>query len=97
VAAYVDTDAAGRCLDVRVAVAGATATPFSLPEVTADVRGKPADPTAWKEIADAFRDTIRPISDIRGSAAYRKHVTGELVFRALENASLAGTDGAIKL
>jgi carbon-monoxide dehydrogenase medium subunit len=97
VAAYVDTDVSGRCVDVRVAVAGATATPFTLPEVTGDVRGKPGDRTAWKEIAEAFRDGIRPISDVRGSAAYRKHVTGELVFRALENASTAGTDGATRL
>ncbi len=97
VATYVDTDASGRCVDVRVAVAGATATPFTLPEVTDAFRGKPFDRTAWKEVGAAFSDRIRPISDVRGSAAYRKHVTGELVFRALEMASAEGTNGATRL
>jgi carbon-monoxide dehydrogenase medium subunit len=97
VATYVDRDASGRCTDLRVAVAGATATPFTLPEVTAAVRGKPLDGGVWREVGAAFREQIRPIGDVRGSAAYRKHVTGELVVRALEMASTAGTNGATRL
>ncbi len=91
VAAYLDVDEAGRCTDVRVAVAGATATPFTLPDVTGGCRGAAAHTTTWQDVASAYAATIDPIDDLRGSAAYRKHVTGELVGRALA-AVAAGTD-----
>jgi carbon-monoxide dehydrogenase medium subunit len=97
VAAYLDTDAAGRCTDVRVAVAGATATPFTLAEVTGSLRGEAADGTAWREVGEAFGEAIEPIDDARGSAAYRKHVVGDLVRRALETVSTPGENGACRL
>ncbi len=97
VAAYLDLDSGGRCSDVRVAVAGATSTPFTLPEVTEAVRGSGPDTALWRQVGDAYRDAIAPISDIRGSAVYRKHVVGELVGRALETVGAAGTNGAMRL
>lgn len=97
VAAYVDRDESGRCTDVRVAVAGATATPFVLSEVTAGCRGGPADGTTWSEVAAAYRDGIEPIDDARGSATYRKHVVGRLVRRALDAVSTPGENGAFRL
>jgi len=97
VAAYVDLDDGGRCTDLRIAVAGATSTPFMLPAIDDDCRGKTLDRTAWRELGDEYGQAIQPIGDIRGSTSYRKHVTGELVFRALEMASTTTTNGAMRL
>lgn len=98
VAAHLDVDDAGRCTDVHVAVAGATATPFRLPAATDAVRrAKAADPSTWETVAAAYRDAINPIDDIRGSSAYRKHVTGELVRRALATVATGAANGACRL
>lgn len=97
VAGYLDVDAAGRCRDLRVAVAAATATPFTLPEVTTACRGNVAGAELWNEVAAEFGSAIAPIADGRGSADYRKHVTGELVRRALQMIWVEGTNGATRL
>jgi carbon-monoxide dehydrogenase medium subunit len=97
VAAYLDVDQAGRCTDVRVAIAGATSTPFTLGPVTDACRGAKADRTTWHEIGAAYADAIEPIDDARGTAAYRKHLTGVLVSRALETVSTGGENGARRL
>jgi CO/xanthine dehydrogenase FAD-binding subunit len=83
---------------VRGAVAGATATPFRVPAATDAVRGaKAADPRTWDAVAAAYREAITPIADVRGSARYRKHVTGELVRRALATVSSGAANGACRL
>lgn len=97
VAAYLELDESGRCREVRIAVSGATAAPFTLAEVTSSFRGAPAGSGAWSEIAGAFSEAICPISDGRGSAAYRKHVTGQLIRRALEEVAASGENGARRL
>jgi aerobic carbon-monoxide dehydrogenase medium subunit len=94
VAAYLELDESGRCREVRIAVSGATATPFTLADVTRSFQGAPADSRVWNEIAEAFSKAISPISDGRGSAAYRKHVIGQLVRRALEKVAAGGENGA---
>jgi carbon-monoxide dehydrogenase medium subunit len=97
VAAFLDVDRAGRCTDVRVAVAGATSTPFTLPSVTDSCRGSRPERTAWREVAAAYGAAIAPIDDVRGSSAYRKHLTTVLVERALETVSTSGENGATRL
>jgi carbon-monoxide dehydrogenase medium subunit len=97
VAAYLDVDGSGRCTDVRVAVAGATSTPFTVSSVTDGCRGAKADRTTWNEVGAAYAESIEPIDDARGSAAYRKHLTGVLVSRALETVSASGENGAWRL
>jgi carbon-monoxide dehydrogenase medium subunit len=97
VAAYLDLDDRGRTIAVRVAVAGATATPFALPEVLDDCLGIRSDHNMWQAVGDAYAEEIHPISDARGSAAYRKHVTGVLVSRALDSVSAAGYNTAVRM
>lgn len=97
VAAYLDVDTAGRCRDLRIAVAAATATPFTLPDVTTACQGDVAGEELWNEVAAEFSSAIAPISDGRGSAEYRKQVTGELVRRALRMAWGEGANGAMRL
>lgn len=97
VAAYVDTDGSGRARQVRVAVAGATATPFMMGETMSTLIGSPLDPAACRAVGDAYHDAIEPISDARGSSEYRRLVTGRLVSRALETALSASGSGAFRL
>jgi len=97
IAAYLDVDESGNCTDVRVAVAGATATPFTLPDINTAFAGGRVDVGSWREIAEAYSSTINPIDDARGTATYRKHVVGQLVQRALETASNQQVNGAFRL
>lgn len=97
VAAYLARDEAGRCSDLRIAVAGATATPFVVEHALAACRGRAVDDRTWAEIATAYGDAIQPIDDLRGSAEYRKLVTAELVQRALHQVSAPGQDGAVRI
>lgn len=97
VAGYLDVDTAGHCRDVKVAISGATATPFVLPEMAAACRGSSADEEMCQRIGEAYRDAIEPIDDGRGSADYRKTVTGALVSRALRRLAGGQRDGASRL
>lgn len=97
VAAYLQRDESGRCREIRVAVSGATPTPFALDEVTSGFRGALAGGRVWDEIADAYSEAVRPISDGRGSAEYRKHVIGQLIRRALAEVADDGENGARRL
>lgn len=97
VAAYVDTEESGRPKRVRVAVAGATATPFMLGDIMAILNGSPLDSAACRAIGDAYQDAIEPISDARGSSDYRRRVTGRLVTRALQTALTESGNKAFRL
>ncbi|MEU6334518.1 FAD binding domain-containing protein [Streptomyces cellulosae] len=97
VAAYVDVDRSGRLTEVRVAVSGATSTPFTMPSVTDDCRGAKPDSALWEQVGDAYGTAIEPIDDVRGSADYRKHLTSVLVHRALASVSSSGENGASRL
>lgn len=48
--------------------------------------GKPGSPYLFEQAGDAARRDSSPIDDIRGSAAFRRHLVGPLVQRALQSA-----------
>jgi aerobic carbon-monoxide dehydrogenase medium subunit len=73
----------GTCADVRVCVGAASAVPLRLPEVERSTHERPLDPAAAKRVGDAYAAAIRPISDVRGSAWYRREMVRVLVSRAL--------------
>ncbi len=97
VAAYVGRDDSSRVGQVRVAVAGATATPFMLAEVTSMLDGALLDVDGCRAVGEAYQKEIEPLSDVRGSAAYKRRVTGRLVTRALEAALSSPRNGAFRL
>lgn len=74
VAALVEVDAHGNCIDARIAVGGATETPLRLPEVEATLRDRPIDPAAAAVIGQAYADAAKPLSDMRGSSWYRREM-----------------------
>jgi carbon-monoxide dehydrogenase medium subunit len=72
----------GRTL--RVVVGAVAGRPQLLPEICALAEGRPVDEPLAAEIGRRYAEAIEPISDVRGSAAYRKRVIAIEVRRALE-------------
>jgi xanthine dehydrogenase small subunit len=67
--------------DVRLAFGGMAATPARAAAAEAALRGAPwAEPTIRRAAADLARD-FAPLDDLRGSAAYRLAVAGNLLHR----------------
>ncbi len=87
----------GTCRAVNVQVAGATATPFSVPHALADCVGQAPTDGLWAHVAHAFATEIDPIEDVRGSSAYRRQVTGRLVARTLRGLTQNHQNGATRL
>jgi len=96
VTAMVALDPDGRCAELRVAVGAATATPYRLPEVERMVIGRPMGAEAVEEVAGAYARDVEPLSDLRGSAAYRQRMIRVFVARAVREA-LAGRNGAVRV
>ncbi|MEA2292123.1 MAG: aerobic carbon-monoxide dehydrogenase medium subunit [Solirubrobacteraceae bacterium] len=68
---------------VRVVVGAVSEVPQSFPDVCAQAGGT-LDADSARAIAAGYAERIEPMSDARGSAAYRRRVTQVEVRRALE-------------
>lgn len=68
---------------LNVVVGAAVAVPMRFDEVTEVAIGTDLDESVRREIADRVSEAIDPIEDGRGSAWYRRKVTGVIVRRAL--------------
>ena len=92
VGASVLLDESGATLrSVRVALAAVAPTPLFVPQVGAALVGRSVSDEASLEAAVAEAAQIaqaasRPISDVRGTAAQRKHLSAVLTCRALRKA-----------
>jgi aerobic carbon-monoxide dehydrogenase medium subunit len=69
---------------VRVVVGAVAEVPQHFPDVCAIADGEPLEPALREEIARRYAERIEPMSDPRGSAAYRRRVAAVEVRRALE-------------
>ena len=69
---------------VRVVVGAVAEVPQQFPDVCALADGRALEPALREEIARRYAERIEPLSDARGSAAYRRRVTAVEVGRALE-------------
>jgi carbon-monoxide dehydrogenase medium subunit len=76
----------GMIRSARVALAAVAPTPLLVRSAGEALAGRPADDAAKEAAAQAARDAARPISDMRGTAEYRRHLCGVLTRRALEKA-----------
>lgn len=86
-AAVVTLDPARKIFtDVRIALGGVGATPLRAREAEAVLRGQPVKAEALREAAEKAKRIVDPVSDFRGSAAYKKEMAGVFVRRALEAA-----------
>lgn len=73
-----------RCLKARVAVGSVAPTPMRLFEVEALLEEATLSPKLLAEAQQLASRSVSPISDVRSSADYRRHLGGVLVRRALE-------------
>jgi aerobic carbon-monoxide dehydrogenase medium subunit len=71
---------------VRLALGSVGTTPIRAREAEDALRGQPVKPEALREAAEKAKSAVDPISDFRGSAAYKKEMAGVFVRRALEKA-----------
>ncbi len=87
------TAAEGRIAEARVAVGACSPVAVRLSALEADLAGRPvADLNDLGLVTSAHLAPLSPLSDVRGSAAYRVDAVGTLVRRALL-AALEGRNG----
>ena len=80
------------CEDVRVALGSAGPVPLRAKKVEQAVRGQQLTPDLIASAAELVRDEVDPISDVRGSANYKREMARVWVGRALRSL-LDGSNG----
>lgn len=70
----------------RIAIGAVAPTPLLLSEASAALQGVPATAEGISAAVDEAKKAARPITDMRGSIAQRRHLAGVMVRRALEGA-----------
>lgn len=83
VAALIKTEGK-RCLKARIAAGSVAPTPMRLSEVESLLEGSSLTKKLIAEAKQLASRSVSPITDVRSSAAYRRHLVGVLVKRALE-------------
>lgn len=73
------------CRRARVAAGAVAPTPVALPEVEALLTGETLSADVITRAGELAREGIAPISDIRASADYRRHIVGVLLTRAIKS------------
>ena len=73
-------------VSARIAVGAVAPTPLFVREAGEALAGEPVSDEAIQRAADIVRDAARPISDMRGTAEYRKHLTSVLTRRVVQGA-----------
>jgi aerobic carbon-monoxide dehydrogenase medium subunit len=72
--------------DVRIALGSVGVTPIRATAAEAVLRGQPLKTEAFAEAGEKAKEAVDPVSDFRGSAAYKKDMAAVFVRRALEKA-----------
>jgi len=75
-----------RCTKARLATAGVGPTSIRLRDAEAVLEQKGLTEDAITEAADKAAAQVDPVSDLNGSAEYRRHLTGVLTSRAIAKA-----------
>lgn len=87
VGAAVELSDDGRTIrSARIALAAVAPTPLFVAEAGQALEGKPASDEALAEAAAAAKEAAKPITDMRGTAAQRKHLVEVLTRRVLAGA-----------
>ena len=84
-----------RCADVRIALGAVAPTPVRAKGAEEALRGQAVTPDLIEHAARMAAEDARPISDVRGSADFRRHLVEVLTRRTLtvawDKAKLGGT------
>lgn len=76
----------GNFRSARIALAAVAPTPLFVKEAGEFLAGKPVSDEIIEQAAAIAREAAKPITDMRGTVAYRKHISGVLTKRALRDA-----------
>ena len=76
----------GKFTSARVSLASVAPTPLLVEEAGEALVGQPVSEEAIQKAADLAKAAAKPISDMRGTADYRKHLCDVLTRRALNTA-----------
>ena len=74
----------GTCKDLRVVAGAVSETPQEIASAGTIARGNALSASLIERIADAYSTGIEPLSDLRGSAWYRKQIIRVMARRAME-------------
>ena len=85
IAAVVGTAKDGTCEHVRLALGGVGSTALRARRAEASLAGKALTADTIGAAATLVRDEVDPLSDARGSAHYKREMTGVWLRRALES------------
>jgi len=83
VTAVIELDINNRILKAGIALGSVAATAIRVPEAEKLLIGQVLDESLIKIVAEVAQNTAQPISDVRGSAAYRKVMVKVFTARAL--------------
>ncbi len=96
VGAHVELVDRGRAFGrVSLALGAVAPTPVLAEEAAAWLAGKPVDDASIAAAAELAKQAARPISDMRGPAAFRVHLVGVLAQRALAGAVMRARGGTV--
>jgi carbon-monoxide dehydrogenase medium subunit len=70
----------------RIALSSVAPTPLFLREAGEALAGKPVNDAVMRAAGEGAKSAARPITDMRGTVEYRKHLCAVLTRRALEDA-----------
>lgn len=73
-------------VSARVSLGAVAPTPLFIREAGDALAGRPANEESVAEAARIAQEAAKPISDMRGTAEYRKHISGVLTRRVLNQA-----------
>lgn len=85
----------GSVASASIAVGAAHPFPLALPDADALLTGEP-DETTIRTVARRYGEAAEPISDVRASAAYRRHLVGGFVERILRSLLTARSRGVFE-
>lgn len=81
------------CLSARVALSAVAPTPLYVKEAGDALAGCQLSPETIEAAARIARDAARPIDDMRGTAAQRRHLAGVLTTRVIQAAVIQARKG----
>jgi len=73
----------GLCCGVRVAASSVAPLPLRLTQAEALLEGSRPDPDVLAAAAEAAMEQVRPVTDLRSTAEYRRHLVGVFLKRGV--------------
>jgi carbon-monoxide dehydrogenase medium subunit len=75
-----------KCAEIRIAVGGGLPAPVRLMALEQELTSQTLDAALVESVSAKAGELIQPVSDVRGTAQYRKRISGVLVRRAVAEA-----------